>query len=795
MKTSRILPVVVFAAAALLLSAAGWQYYSQGKRHVRAAAVAELTAVAELKRDLVANWRRERLGDARVISSAPFGELYVVPFLEARMPTRKQADDIRAWMNARLEAYGYLDAVLVDAERKARLASGPTRAEIGETARAAVGRILLSGETEISDFHLADPIPYPHLDLYAPIRRARESGRNPECAGVLVLRIDPRRFLWPLLDSMPVPGASAETILVRRDKEDFLVLNDLRLRKGTALLLRNPIRARESVDGVVEGPDYRGEPVLSVIRAIPESPWHLIVKKDSSEIFRPLRIRMLAVGIAFLIFAACLALAMLFWMKRREARSYRRELEDERRNLALVRHFEYLHKFANDIILLADNGQRIIEANERACEEYGYSRDDLLTKSFPDLIGSEIGIAFADALREAATKNGLIFEAVHLRRNGTTFPVEISLRTIDIEGSSYHQAIIRDITERQTMLEALRASEAKFKVLFEMANDAIFLLDGETFVDCNKKTLEIFGCGREDILGRKPSDFSPPLQPDGTKSEDKARELIRKGMAGIPQSFEWKHRKFDGSEIDTEVSLSRTEVGGRLLVQAIVRDISARKKGEAGLKEAIREKDVLLREIHHRVKNNMQVISSLLNLQAERFKDKEVREAFKESQGRIRSMALIHEKLYRARNLSEVDFSEYVTSLTASVIRAYQVNPERARFKLDLDRVSLDINASIPCGLILNEIILNALKHAFPEGGTGEIHIELREKEDGGVRLTVRDNGIGFPEGIDIRNTDTLGLQIVSLLTDQLEGKFDIRNDRGTVFSLSFQSRRYRDRV
>jgi two-component sensor histidine kinase len=158
-------------------------------------------------------------------------------------------------------------------------------------------------------------------------------------------------------------------------------------------------------------------------------------------------------------------------------------------------------------------------------------------------------------------------------------------------------------------------------------------------------------------------------------------------------------------------------------------------------------------------------------------------------------MALIHEKLYRARNLSEIDFSEYVTSLTASVVRAYQVNPERVRFKLDLDRVSLDINASIPCGLILNEIILNSLKHAFPEERTGEIHVELREKEDGAVKLTVRDNGIGFPEGIDIRNTDTLGLQIVSLLTDQLEGKFDIRNDRGTVFSLSFQSRRYRDRI
>jgi len=224
-------------------------------------------------------------------------------------------------------------------------------------------------------------------------------------------------------------------------------------------------------------------------------------------------------------------------------------------------------------------------------------------------------------------------------------------------------------------------------------------------------------------------------------------------------------------------------------------DITERKQAEQRLAASLQEKEVLLKEIHHRVKNNMQVISSLLSLQAQQFQDREVREAFKESQGRIRSMALVHEKLYKAHNLSRIDFSDYVATLTASLFRVYQVNPERIKYKMDLDKVLLDVNASIPCGLILNEIILNALKHAFPDGRAGEIHVELREKEGGTVRLIVRDNGIGFPEGIDIRNTDTLGLQIVALLTDQMDGKIDIRNDGGTVFTLTFQPRLYKDRV
>jgi PAS domain S-box-containing protein len=793
--TSWLVPVLLFTLTTLLLAAAGWQYSVRGKRHVREAAAAELESIAELKSDLIANWRTERLGDALVLMQTPFNDLRVIPYLENPVSSKEAEADIRQWMEIRLSAYGYLDAILVDARGDVRLSIGSSKAAIGLHAGMVIDRIRNSGKAEISDFHVAGPFPGPHLDLYVPITGRPRKEQEPRCAGVLVLRIDPGRFLNPVIDSMNSSGASAEAILARRDANGFLVLNELLHRKDTVLKLRDPFPKLAAGTGIIEGPDYRGVPVLAAVSSIPDSPWFLIVKRDLAEIYAPYRMRMITQAAMLLGFAISVGLVLLFLLKRKEAHYFRREFEAEHDRLALLRHFEYLQKYANDIILLADKGYRIVDANERACEAYGFSREELLKKSMRDLRPPEEMAALEDTLREAEKRGGLIFETFHQRRDGCVFPVEVSLRIMDIEGDRYHQTIIRDITQHRADSAALKRSEAKYKILFEMAHDAIFLMENDSFTDCNAKTLEMFGGGREDIIGRTPGDFSPSKQPDGTDSRDKSRELIHQALSGSPQNFEWKHRRLDGTEIDTEISLARTDIGGRPLLQAIVRDVTERKKAELRIKEALREKDVLLREIHHRVKNNMQVISSLLSLQAQKFRDKDVTEAFRESQGRIRSMALVHEKLYQTRDLSHIDFSDYVQSLTASLFRAYQVNPEKVKLKMDLDKVRLDINTSIPCGLILNEIVLNSLKHAFPGDRKGEICVELREKKEGLIRLTVKDDGVGFPPGIDIRNTDTLGLQIVTLLTDQLDGKVEVRSEGGTAVTLTFLAKQYKPRI
>jgi PAS domain S-box-containing protein len=211
-----------------------------------------------------------------------------------------------------------------------------------------------------------------------------------------------------------------------------------------------------------------------------------------------------------------------------------------------------------------------------------------------------------------------------------------------------------------------------------------------------------------------------------------------------------------------------------------------RKKTEAQIKISLEEKDVLLKEVHHRVKNNMQVISSLLNLQSRHIQDPSVLEMFKESQRRIRSMALIHERLYQSSDLSRIEFSQYARNLAAHLFQSYQVDSSRIRLNMEAEEVFLNINTAIPCGLIVNELISNALKHAFPDGQVGEVRIELHRILGDGYVLRVKDNGRGLPEELDFHKTETLGLQIVSTLVSQIDGRIELDRREGTAFTLEF---------
>lgn len=673
-KSDILVPIIIFAVLILFLTAAGWQYFRKGQTHVKNAAALDLEAIADLKVGQIVNWREERLGDALAISQNPFNEIRIIPFLEKGPTSDEAANDILSWMESLLTAYGYKNAFLLDRQGTVRLSMGLSPPRIDAFTKTNVLETCRTGKPYLSDFHTAAGIQGVDLDLYVPVVASPPSGLVSSCAGVFLFRIDPNSFLYPAIQTWPVPSRSAETLIVRREGGSVLFLNELRHRKGTAMVLKFPASDPDLIaamavrgqEGVVEGRDYRNVPVVAVIRKIPDSPWFMISKKDSSEILVPMQIRMTVLTIFLAGVCFGMGLVVLLWVKRRDARFYRRQYEAEHHRLALAQHFEYLHKYANDIFLLADGDHRIIEANERACAAYGYARDELLGRYVPDFRPIQVRPDFEPTLREAEKRGGLIFETLHQRKDGTIFPVEVSLRVLEIEGEKRYQAIIRDITER--------------------------------------------------------------------------------------------------------------------------------KKAEEQAKASLNEKEVLLREIHHRVKNNMQIISSLLSLQSQSLSDPEIKTMFRESQDRIRIMALVHEKLYQTKDLSRIDLAEYIRSLAAYLFRSYQTEAGRIQLKTDLDKTSLDINTSIPCGLIVNELVSNALKHAFPDERKGEILIELREGEGGALRLTVRDNGIGFPEGVDLRTTDTLGLQIVTLLVDQIDGKLDVKRDRGTVFSVTFRPLSYQPR-
>jgi two-component sensor histidine kinase len=220
---------------------------------------------------------------------------------------------------------------------------------------------------------------------------------------------------------------------------------------------------------------------------------------------------------------------------------------------------------------------------------------------------------------------------------------------------------------------------------------------------------------------------------------------------------------------------------------SLLAEIAERQHAQAQITASLKEKELLLKEIHHRVKNNLQVIASLLSLQAAGPVDPAAREMLRESQNRVRSMALIHEELYRGGDLARVAFGRYLSGLTAQLVRTYRTVSHSAELTLEVDDgVVIDLDRAIPCGLVVNELVTNALKYAFPNGRRGHLLVSLAHYPGSLLRLTVADDGPGLPPGLDWRNTETLGLQLVTTLADQLGGAVTLDQTRGTAFSVIF---------
>lgn len=249
-------------------------------------------------------------------------------------------------------------------------------------------------------------------------------------------------------------------------------------------------------------------------------------------------------------------------------------------------------------------------------------------------------------------------------------------------------------------------------------------------------------------------------------------------------------RRWRGIEIDLLKQLA-TQVAIAIQQSSLFEQVQAelveRKRAEEQIKASLKEKEVLLKEIHHRVKNNLQIISSLLKLQSSYIKDEQTFGLFKDSQNRIRSMALIHEKLYQSKDLSRIDFAEYIRELTTNLLRSYGASSKTVTLRTSISDIRLTIDTAIPCGLIINELVSNSLKHAFSaEKQSNEICIQLHSHHNNNFMLIVSDNGIGLPPNIDFKATETLGLELVCTLTEQLEGTIEVDSSSGTKFNITF---------
>jgi PAS domain S-box-containing protein len=350
--------------------------------------------------------------------------------------------------------------------------------------------------------------------------------------------------------------------------------------------------------------------------------------------------------------------------------------------------------------------------------------------------------------------------------------------------------LVKGLEERSHRLEEvvseLGESERRYRSIFDLAAVGIahVSLEGR-FVRVNRRLCEIAGYTAEEMLELAFQDI--------THADDLEADLhlARRAIAGEIAEYSTERRFYrkDGSVVwvNLTVSLARDEDGRPLHFISVVEDITSRKDAERALQGSLKEKEVLLREIHHRVKNNMQVISSLLNLQSRGINDPALEKVFHESQTRVRAMAMIHEVLYESGDLAAIDLAAYVTKLARSLIRFYGAQADRIRLQVNAEAVSLGIDEIVPCGLVINELLSNSLKYAFPDGRRGKVEISARPTEAGEIVLVVCDDGIGLPPGLDIRKTETMGMGIVvGLVENQLGGRVELDRSDGTCFTIMF---------
>ncbi len=613
---------------------------------------------------------------------------------------------------------------------------------------------------------------------------------------------------------------------------------------------------------------------------------------------------------------------------------------------------------ALDGVVMLDCDGKVTLWNQAAARIFGYSAEEILGHDLHEVVApGELRRLHRTAFARFRTSGrgkavGRTLELNAIRKDGTLFPIELSLSAVQFRGQWHAIGIVRDVSERKTMEARLRESEERYRALFDRSMDCVFLHDvAGRFLDANPATLKLFGYQTEEVTSLSFQDLLDPEELP--RAQQTLEELAKTGRQRSMTEF--RVRRKDGSYVDLETTSSVIMHEGRpYAVQGIARDITERKRleqelrqgyqslaalndllslslaqapmndllqralervtqvpwlgveprgaiflvepggevlrmqaqvgltppvlaacarvpfgrclcgrvaeqgaflyadrvderheidyegmmphghvcvpiksgnrvlgvvnmyvqeghvlgerqmeflqavadvlagiidrrrAEEQIKAALEEKTVLLKEVHHRVKNNMQVISSMLRLQSGYLSDPQALEVFQECQNRVRSMALIHESLYESGNLARVGIADYVRTLASQLFHSYRLHTPGVEVQVEVEDLYLGVDTAIPCGLILNELITNSLRHAFPDGRSGRVSVGLH-RQNGRYVMFVRDTGVGLPPDFDVNSSPTLGLQLVRTLTEQLEGSMEVQTGaQGTQFTINF---------
>ncbi|WP_435626657.1 PAS domain S-box protein [Candidatus Ferrigenium straubiae] len=479
------LPLLGYVTLAFLVAATAYYFFWKIEGVIEGGKLRDLGAIADTKVKQINTWRevQKRTGESISNDSLLAGEFG--QWQEKGMPSNEHKHRIRKLLSELQYANGYKALSLLDKKGVPRISADGDYAPDAEEARLAA-QAMGNRKAVFSDFHRGDDAGQGiYIDLIIPLITSGKTGR---VVGAAILVIDPNTFLYPLIQSWPTRRGSAETLLVRHEGNEILFLNELHHNKGTPLSLRIPFEkpnfpaamAVRGETGTTDGIDYRGVAVVAAMREIPGTPWFMVAKIDKAELFAPIdQLKTWATGLGFVI--AVLGGGLFFsWLKgirvRQRLITAQRDAAVERE--MLVKHFEYLNKYASDIILVADEAGRIVEANERAVETYGYTREEFLRMEISDLrLPAEDPAIFKRQLEQLGELGELRYETANRRKDGTTFPIEVNARIIEVQGTKYLHGIARDITARKQAEDALRKHETMLRESQRMAQIGSWELD------------------------------------------------------------------------------------------------------------------------------------------------------------------------------------------------------------------------------------------------------------------------------------------------------------------------------
>ena len=473
--------------------------------------------------------------------------------------------------------------------------------------------------------------------------------------------------------------------------------------------------------------------------------------------------------------------------KQAEEALYRREQE-----------FRALAENSPDIIARFDKQLRHLYVNAAVECATGLSPQSFIGKTHRDMGMPETMCLYLEENLQQVLTTGCerTIEVDFVTPDGTTRYYQSRLVPEFALDSSVESilTVARDVTDFKQAEAALHESEQKYRNLVETAQGLIWSVDSEgRFTFINQASKQFYGYEPEEMIGRKFTDFTILEQ------AQKDMEAVKRVLVGESLlHYETMALRKDGTPfyISANAIVLRDEAGNVLGTTGTSIDITERKGAEEQLKASLQEKEALLKEVHHRVKNNLQVISSLLDLQSQQIQEPIALEAFRSSQNRVRAIALIHETLYQSKNLARVNLADYIYTLTTYLLQTYPLNPNNITLQLNVDDIFFNLDQLIPCGLIINELISNALKHGFPENTKGTIWVELNsfgvaslEENAHQFTLIVGNDGIQLQDPQNFYTAQTLGFQLVNILVKQLGGEIEITQSRGTEFEIRFSDR------